>query len=246
VGETTESEGWPRGHPDRTDAAAYVAALRAALIRYEVSASSAVLDEAFVAAAAGIAILRGAAKDEPADAEEARGLMLRLPEFEQLVSVAVAAAERSARAAARDLWEWFGLSSVPPSWDRTERSGAQVLVACACAPLDERGAGWLRPRLLRLAARRWAAILIAELCAGDDGLWRRALGERYESVHRRYAPRTRWRTHQLSELLVSNERTVGALRDRLARWLAEGGDFQSLSAELEAAFVLTRTPAHLA
>lgn len=233
-------------HPDRADAAAPVAALQAALIRYELSASPAVLDEAFRAAAAAIAVLRGERRREPADAVQVRWLMSQLPDFEQLVSVAVGAAERSAQAAAGELWGWFGLSSVPPVWDETERSAARVLIACACAPLDARGARWLRPRLLRLAAQRWAAILIAELCAGDDELWRRALGARYESVHARYAPRSRWRTHQLSELLVSNERTVAALRDRLARWLAEGGDFQTLSGELEAAFVLTRTPVHLA
>jgi hypothetical protein len=234
------------GHPERADASGSLAALRAALIRYELSASSAALDEAFVAAAAGIAVMRGEGRSEPADAEEARRLMSQLPDFEQLVAVAVRAAERSAHAAAGELWRWFGLSSVPPSWDETERSGARVLVACACAPLDARGASWLRPRLLRLAAQRWAAILIAELCAGDDGLWRRALGERYDSVHKRYAPRSRWRTHQLSELLGANARTVDALRDRLARWLSEGGDFESLSGELEAAFVATRSPAHLA
>lgn len=233
-------------HPDRADPVVLVAALRAALVRYELSGSAATLDEGFAAAAALIAMLRPQERLEPANAEEARWLMSQLPDFEQLVTVAVGAAERSAQAAARDLWRWFGLSSVPPAWEAAERSGARVLVACACVPLEARGAGWLRPRLLRLAAQRWATLLVAELCASDDEPWRRALGARYESVHTRYAPRTRWRTRQLSQLLESDQRTVLALRDRLTRWLAEGGDLRALAAELEAAFVLTRAPDHLA
>jgi hypothetical protein len=246
VSQTPESEGRPEELPDRADAAPDVVALRAALIRYELNASPAALDAAFAAAAASVSLLRGDGRYDPADAQEARWLMSQLPDFERLVGVAVAAAEQSAHAAACELWQWFGLASVPPVWNETERAAARLLIACACAPLERRGAGWLRLRLLRLASRRWAAILIGELCAADDGLWRRALGERYESVHRRYAPRTRWRTHQLSELLSSNERTVAALRDRLERWLERGGDYQALPGELEAAFVLTRTPAHLA
>jgi hypothetical protein len=234
------------GHPDRTEATESLLALRSALIRYQRNPSSVVLDEAFAAAAAEIAVMRGTACRLPADADEARRLMSQVPDFEQLVSVAVGAAERSARAAAGELWKWFGLASTPPSWDENERSGARVLIACACAPLDARGASWLGPRLLRMAAHRWSAILVAELCAGDDVLWRRALGERYDSVHKRYAPRSRWRTHELSELLATNAQTVDALRDRLTRWLSEGGDFASLPSELEAAIVLTRTPDHLA
>jgi hypothetical protein len=135
---------------------------------------------------------------------------------------------------------------VPPEWDGDERSVAQVLIACSCAPLDDRGAGWLAPRLLRVAARRWAALLTAELSAADDVLWRRVLGERYESVHRRYAPRTKWRTRELSQLLATDERIADALRKRLSRWLADGGDFEGLPAELEAAFVQARAPARLA
>jgi hypothetical protein len=232
--------------PDRADAVAHITALRVALVRYELSGSAAVLDEAFAAAAALINMQRGDGRLEPADAAETKWLMSQLPDFDKLVSVAVRAAERAAHAAARDLWRWFGLTSVPPAWNESERSGARVLVACACVPLHARGAAWLRPRLLRLAAGRWAELLVSELCASDDTLWRRALGDRYESVHTRYAPRTRWRTHQLSELLDSDRSTVRALRDRLTRWLAEGGDFQSLAGELEAAFVLTRSPEHLA
>ena len=241
MGDAPETERWSEDH-----AAPDAVALRAALTRYELSPSPAALDDAFAAGAASVARLRGGERHDPADADEARWLMSQLPDFDRLVRLAVAAAERSAHAAARDLWEWFGLRSVPPGWEESERSTARILVACSCAPPDTRGAAWLRPRLVRLAARRWAAMLMAELCAADDRLWRRALGDRYESVRRRYAPRTRWRSHELSELLRGNERTVAALRDRLEQWLAHGWDMEALAGELEAAFVLTRTPAHLA
>jgi hypothetical protein len=138
------------------------------------------------------------------------------------------------------------LSSPPPSWNEGERSAARVIVGAACAPLAGRGAAWLRPRVLRLASERWASLLVAELKASEEPVWERALGERYESVRRRYAPRTKWRTGELSGLLAVDPRPLEALKRRLSRWLAEGRDFDGLPAELEAAFVQTRTPARLA
>ena len=220
--------------------------LRSALSRYEGTASPAALDEAFVAAAAAVAARRGDRAADPADATEIRELMAELPEFEMLVHRAVEEAERAAHQAATALWQWFGLPSVPPRWDDAERSGARLIVACACAPLRERGADWLRPRLVRLAARRWARLLTDELAASNESVWRRALGDRYESVHQRYAPRSRWRTRELSAVLVGDPTTVEALQTRLARWLTESGNFDVLSAELEAAFAQTRTPTRLA
>jgi hypothetical protein len=104
----------------------------------------------------------------------------------------------------------------------------------------------LRARLLRLAARRWATLLTSELRAAGETVWRRALGDRYESVHRRYAPRGKWRTHQLSDLIAADQTTAPALRKRLTRWLAEDRDFDYLPAALEAAIVETRTPSRLA
>jgi hypothetical protein len=225
---------------------AQVELLGHALERYELSRSPAALDYAFGAAAAAVAGLRGSRADEPADAVEVRRLMAELPEFDRLVSIAVHEAERAAHLAAQRLWEWFGLRSAPPGWDENERSAARVVVASACAPLHGRGAAWLRPRLLRLASDRWAGALAAELRSADEGLWRRALGERYESVRQRYAPRTRRRSGTLAQLFSKDERTVVALRKRLSRWLAEGGEFDGLPAEVEAAFVHARTPARLA
>jgi hypothetical protein len=121
-----------------------------------------------------------------------------------------------------------------------------VVVASACAPINGRGAAWLAPRLLRLAADRWAGLLASELHGGDEAMWRRALGERYDSVRQRYAPRTRKTTGSLTDLLAQDHRPLEALHRRLSRWLAEGREFDGLAAEVEAAFVQTRTPHRLA
>jgi hypothetical protein len=223
-----------------------VVTVRLALARYDKSGSPAALDQAFAAVAAAIAALRGDRAREQASADEVRQLIARLPEYDRLVTAAVGEAERAVRAGARRLWDWFGLHSEPPAWDASERPSARLLVACACAPLAEQGAKRLQARLLRLEAKRWAALLTAELRAADETVWRRALGERYESVHRRYAPRGKWRTHQLSDLIAADQTTATALRKRLARWLAEDRDFNDLLGELEAAIVETRTPPRLA
>jgi hypothetical protein len=236
----------PHGASGEGASPAPVELLGQALERYEQNRSPAALDQAFGAAAAAVAGLRGSRAGEPADAVEVRRLMDQLPEFDRLVSIAVHEAERAAHLAAQRLWEWFGLRSAPPAWNQNERSAARVVVASACAPLQGRGAAWLRPRLLRLAADRWAAALAAELRTADEALWRRALGERYESVRQRYAPRTRRRSGTLSQVFSKDERPVTALHTRLSRWLAEGGEFDGLPAEVEAAFVHARTPARLA
>jgi hypothetical protein len=169
-----------------------------------------------------------------------------VPDYERLVNIAVAQTERSVEAAGARLWTWFGLESTPPTWNEGERSRARLLVACACAPLDEQVVRWLGPRLLRLSADRWAALLIADLRRADEDLWRRVLGERYESVWRRCAPRGRWRTRELADLLAKDDETAAAMQRRLSRWLADGADIGRLPSELEASFVQTRTPDRLA
>jgi hypothetical protein len=204
------------------------------------------LDQAFVAAAAAVAVLRGERANEPADVEELRDLVERLPEFRRLVTAVVGEAERWAHAGADELWSWFGLTTAAPGWNEAEQSGARLLVARACAPLDPGGLDWLRSRMLRLAAERWAAQLTEELCRSDEDLWRRVFGERYESIRNRYAPRTAWRTRELSKVLVSDANTVDAIRRRLAGWFVQSRDLDRLPTELEAAFVETRTPARLA
>lgn len=230
------------------DATAAIEALRAALARYQASGSPNALDQAFAAAAAAIAALRGERAGERADADELASLMARLPEFERLVSAAVGEVGRSAHTGACELWHWFGLRSVPPEWDDVDRVGARALVAFACAraSVHDPDPARLRMRLMRLAAQRWAEVLTNELRHADEELWRRALGDRYQPVRRCYAPRTRWRIRELSTLLISDDATVRTLRTRLARWLADGRDLDVLPAELEAAFVQARTPSHLA
>jgi hypothetical protein len=204
------------------------------------------LDQAFVAAAAAVAALRGARATEPADVEELRGLMERLPEFRELVGTVVGEAERWAHAGAVELWTWFGLTTEAPGWNGSEQSGARLLVARACAPLEADGVDWLRARMLRLAAERWAAQLTAELCQSGEDLWRRVFAERYDLIRSRYAPRTAWRKHELSKVLATDTSTVDAIRRRLASWFVQSRDVERLPTELEAAFVETRTPARLA
>ncbi|HET7051770.1 MAG TPA: hypothetical protein VFI54_26100 [Solirubrobacteraceae bacterium] len=228
------------------EAATRAAALRVALARYETTGAPAMLDQAFVAAAAAVAALRGERAAEPADVEELRGLVEQLPEFRELVGTVVGEAERWAHAGAAELWSWFGLTTEAPGWSDAEQSGARLLVARACAPLEADGVDWLRARMLRLAAERWAAQLTGELCESDEDLWRRVFGERYDLIRTRYAPRTAWRKRELSKVLATDASTVDAIRRRLAAWFVQSRDLEHLPTELEAAFVETRTPSRLA
>jgi hypothetical protein len=220
--------------------------LRAALDRYRQTGSPASLDVAFAAAARAVAERRGERADEPPEVTELERLFEEIPEYEELVELAVSQTERSVQAAGARLWRWFALETPPPTWNEGERSRARLLVACACAPLDEQVVGWLGPRLLKLSADRWATLLTADLRRAGEDLWRRVLGERYESVWRRCAPRGRFRTRELADLLAHDEPTALAIRRRLSRWLAAGADVDRLPSELEAAFVETRTPDRLA
>ena len=223
-----------------------VLALRTALDRYLEAGSPAALDAAFAAAARAVAERRGERANQPPDVTELERLFEEVPEYEELVDIAVDQTEGSVGAAGVRLWRWFGLETTPPTWNEGERSRARLLVACACAPLDEQVVGWLGPRLLKLSADRWAALLMADLRRADEDLWRRVLAERYESVWRRCAPRGRWRTRELADLLANDDATAAAMQRRLARWLANGAAVERLPGEVEAAFVETRTPDRLA
>lgn len=223
-----------------------VPALRAALERYADGRSPAALNRAFAAAAGAVAELRGERASEPPDLSEVRWLFEQLPDYERLVELAVGETERSVQAAGVRLWDWFALTSPPPRWNDGERGRARLLVACACAPLDEQVGGWLGPRLLKLAADRWAAMLTAELRGAPEDLWRRVLADRYESVWRRCAPRGRWRTRELADLLAHDDDVAASMRRQLARWLGDGARVERLPDEVEAAFVHARTPDRLA
>jgi hypothetical protein len=234
------------GTPVPGEGVAPVLALRVALDRYEQGGSARALDVAFAAAARAVAEVRRERAGETPSVSEIRSLFEELPDYERLVEVAVGETERSVEAAGARLWDWFGLTSVAPRWNDGERSRARLLVACACAPLDAAVVGWLGPRLLRLAADRWAGLLTDELRRADEELWRRVLAERYESVWRRCAPRGRWRTRELADLLAHDDAVAAAMRRRLSRWLADGAQIERLPSEVEAAFVETRTPDRLA
>jgi len=234
------------GAPERREPGHPVLALRAALDRYEQARSPHALDVAFAAAAAAVAGLRGERANVPPDVGELRILFEQLPDYERLVELSVSETERSVEAAGARLWAWFGLAGEAPRWNEGERARARLLVACACAPLDSQVAVWLGPRLLRLAADRWAGLLVGELRRADEDLWRRVLGERYDSVWRRFAPRGRWRTRELAELVARDDEVAGALQRHFSGWLAVGGHVERLPAEVEAAFVHTRTPDRLA
>jgi hypothetical protein len=223
-----------------------VQTLRLALDRYEETRSPQALDLAFSSAARAVAELRGERASAPPEVGEVRNLFEQVPEYEELVNLAVRETEHSVQAAGARLWDWFGLSTPPPRWNDGERARARLLVACACAPLDEQVVRWLGPRLLKLAADRWAGLLAAELRGADEHLWQRVLGERYQSVWRRCAPRSRWRTRELSDLLAQDSDVAASLERQLARWLRDGARMERLTDEVEAAFVHSRTPDRLA
>jgi hypothetical protein len=234
------------GPPEGVGGAHPVVALRTALERYERAGSPAALDAALVAAAHTVAERRGERANDPPEVTEIERLFEEIPEYEELVEVAVQQTERSVEAAGARLWEWLGLETLSPTWNEGERSRARLLVACACAPLDAQVVGWLGPRLLKLSADRWAALLTADLRRAEEDLWRRVLADRYESVRRRCAPRGRWRTRELADLLAKDDATAAAMQRRLSGWLAAGADVNRLPAELEAAFVQKRAPDRLA
>ena len=124
-------------------------ALRTALERYERAGSPAALDAAFAAAARAVAERRGERANDPPDVTEIERLFEEMPEYEELVEVAVGETERSVEAAGSRLWEWFGLATSSPTWNEGERSRAQV-------------AGRLRVRAARRAGGRLARTAAAE------------------------------------------------------------------------------------
>jgi hypothetical protein len=50
----------------------------------------------------------------------------------------------------------------------------------------------------------------------------------------------------LADLVARDDEVAGAMQRQLAGWLASGGQVERLPAEVEAAFVHTRTPDRLA
>ena len=105
------------GPPEGAGGVHPVLALRTALDRYQRAGSPAALDVAFAAAARAVAERRGERANEPPDVTEIERLFEEIPDYEELVNVAVGQTERSVGAAGVRLWSWFGLESSPPAWN---------------------------------------------------------------------------------------------------------------------------------
>ena len=235
------------GPPEGTGGVHPVLALRTALDRYQRAGSPAALDVAFAAAARAVAERRGERANDPPDVTELERLFEELPEYEELVEVAVEQTERSVESAGARLWEWFGLETSPPT---LERGGALARAA----------AGRLRVRAARRAGGRLARTAAAEAVRGPVG----------GAAHGRPAARRRGPVAAGARRALR----VGVAPVRAARPVADaragaparqrrrhgrprcsagcrggwpsGADVERLPAELEAAFVETRTPDRLA
>jgi hypothetical protein len=223
----------------------YARALRGGLARYRATSQLRDLEGAFVAAGALVAAVSERAPSDRPDLEELRRLTRALPEFGELLSAAAGEAEQVVCAGTAGIWRMLGLSTVALSWTPAERGAAQMVFACACTPVQQRDPARLQNGLRALAAGRFARLLSAELADSEDA-WARALGERYDSVRHRCAPRTSRRSRGLSELLRADQATLSAVAARLERWMVDGGALPTLAGELEAAVVHARTPAKFA
>jgi hypothetical protein len=226
-------------------AAPYLRALRGGLARYRGSSQLRDLEGAFVAAGALVAAVSERSPSDRPDLEELRRLARALPEFGELLSCAAGEAEQVVCTGTAGIWRMLGLSFTALSWTPAERGAAQMVFACACAPARQRDPARLQTGLRALAAGRFARLLCAELADSEDA-WVRALGDRYDSVRHRCAPRTSRRSRGLSELLGADEAALSAVAARLERWMVDGGVLPALAGELEAAVVHARTPAKFA
>lgn len=223
----------------------YVEELRLALARDRGGSAAGELERAFAAARGLVAAAGATGPGDRPDLEQMRALAVAIPEFGEFLARASDETARLVHGATSGLWSALGLRSPAPGWTAAEHEAAQMLFACACAPSQTGDPARLGEGLRALAAGRFAELLCAELQAGEAP-WMHALAGRYASVRHRCAPRTTWRSRGLSDLLRVDERTRGAVRARLERWLAGGGALPLLGAELEAALVHARTPARFA
>jgi hypothetical protein len=227
------------------EAAPQLHRLRVALARYRARSVPAELEGGFAAATAIVTALNGSAGSARADLEEMRRLARALPEFGELLSSAAGEARRLVFAGTAELWNVLGLRSRAPEWTSAEWETARMVFACACTPAAQTNPARVQTGLRSLAAGRFAELLVQELADGEEA-WMRALGDRYESVRHRCAPRTPRRSRGLAELLLTDESARLAVVTRLERWLVSGARLVALADELEAAVVHARTPARLA
>lgn len=231
----------PTGGVVPAEAMPALVALRQSLERYRTRPAADELDRAFAAGTALMAAIATPAADRRPDLAEVRRVAEEVPDFGRLLSVAADAAAGAAHASVRQLWAALGLQSAPPTWTAAERDAARMVFGCACALAQNADTVQLRRGLRGLAASRFAERLTSELAQSEDA-WTTVLGDRYESVRHRCAPRTPWRSRGLSELIRVDDVCRRAMVTRLERWLAAGGGTTDLGAELEAALVHARTP----
>ncbi len=222
-------------------ALACVAHLRRSLTRYRSSGDHRDLEPALAAAAALLATLDDPADRRRPEVTHLRRLAQAIPEFGELLSVATAEAERAVGAGAARLWTGLGLRSASPVWTPEEREAARMVFAFACAARPVIGRDRIEAGLRPIGARRLAGLLCSELAA-DERVWIKALGDRYDSVRHRYAPRNAWRSLRLADLLSSDQGAQEAVTARLQAWIVAGGHPGHLASELEAALVHCRTP----
>jgi hypothetical protein len=231
--------------PIPPQAAPYLRQLRDALTGYAAGSAPDGLEAAFAAAGAVVARVASVGPGGRPDLDEMRRLAEALPEFGAFLSCAADEARRVMAAGTGGVWRALGLTSPPPAWTLEEHDAARMLFACALAPGRDAKPARLRTGLRSLAAARIGRALAAELAAGEEP-WVAALGDRYDSVRHRCAPRTTWRSRGLSDLLRLDEPSRRAVAARLEQWLVGGGGLDRLGAELEAAIVHARTPARFA
>src|SRR5579875_428561 len=221
----SHSQAAPGAPPELASAAAvpphavpHVAMLRVSLRRYRERPTPAALDEAFACARALVCpTAPGGAAARP-DLAQMRRLAAAVPAFDDFLSAAAGEAERALNGMLADLWLRLRIPAAAPTWNAAEREAARMAFACACAPSQAADPARLRAGLRSLAAARFAEQLADEL-AGSEPAWQAALGERYESVRHRCAPRTPWRSRGLSELLRIDDAARSGVVARLTRWL---------------------------
>lgn len=230
-------------------AAPQLARLRGALRRYRDHGIPGALEAAFAAAAAIVAAAEMEAQPAPdrargphqapggrADLERLRHLAFAIPDLGELLSCAANEAQRAVEEGVGLLWMAIGLRGTAPSWTAEEWEAARMVFACACAPAPAPPPARLRESLRTLAAGRFAKAM-SDALALDEAPWRRALGDRYDSVRHRCAHRTTWRSRGLAELVRTDESARAAVTARLERWICAGGEASLLAGELEAALV---------
>jgi len=234
----------PRASRLPASAAPQLARLRGALRRYRDHRVPGALEAAFAAAATIVAAAdMGPDGSVPspgpgarADIERLRSLALAIPDLGELLSCAADEAERAVEGGIALLWSTIGLRGTAPSWTSQEWQAARMVFACACAPAPAPSPARLRESLRTLAAARFASAM-CDAFAIDEAPWRRALGDRYDSVRHRCAHRTTWRSRGLAERLRTDDAARTALTARLERWICAGGEAPLLPSELEAALV---------